>query len=62
MSYNWRIITAPPHIVDYVVAHLFCHLKHPNHSPTYWKSVKRETADYDVFWKWFKVHGGELVI
>ncbi|MDA9976130.1 M48 family metallopeptidase [Alphaproteobacteria bacterium] len=62
ISYNWRIIIAPHHIVDYVVVHELCHLKHPNHSPTYWKSVKREIADYDVRRKWLKVHGTELVI
>ena len=42
ISYNWRVIIAPHHIVDYVVVHELCHLKHPNHSPAYWKSVKRE--------------------
>jgi hypothetical protein len=62
ISYNWRIIIAPHHIVDYVVVHELCHLKNPNHSPAYWKSVKREVSDYEVCRKWLKVHAGELVI
>jgi predicted metal-dependent hydrolase len=62
ISYNWRIIIAPHHIVDYVVVHELCHLKHPNHSPAYWKSVKREVSDYEVCRQWLKEHGSNLVI
>ena len=62
ISYNWRIIITPNHIVDYVVVHELCHLKHPNHSPAYWKSVKREISDYEVCRQWLKEHGASLVI
>jgi predicted metal-dependent hydrolase len=62
ISYNWRIIIAPHHIVDYVVVHELCHLKHPNHSPAYWKSVKREISDYEIYRQWLKEHGSSLVI
>jgi predicted metal-dependent hydrolase len=62
ITYNWRIIMAPHHIVDYVVVHELCHLKHPNHSPTYWRFVKREIPDYDRCRQWLREHEGELVI
>ena len=62
ISYNWRIIIAPHHIVDYVVVHELCHLKHLNHSPTYWRSVKTEIPDYDSCRQWLRIHEGELVI
>ena len=62
ISYNWRIIIAPHHIVDYVVVHELCHLKHPNHSPAYWKSVKREISDYEEHRQWLKEHVRELVV
>jgi predicted metal-dependent hydrolase len=62
ISYNWRIIIAPHRIVDYVVVHELCHLKHPNHSPAYWKSVKREISTYEVCRQWLRVHTGGLVI
>ena len=62
ISYNWRIIIAPHHIVDYVVVHELCHLKHPNHSPTYWRFVKREIPDFDRCRQWLRMHEGELVI
>ena len=62
VSYNWRIIISPNHIVDYVVVHELCHFKHPNHSPAYWKSVKHEISDYEVCRQWLKEHGSSLVI
>ena len=62
ISYNWRIIIAPHHIVDYVVVHELCHLKHPNHSPAYWRSVKRVVPEFAIFRKWLSEHGSKLVI
>ena len=62
ISYNWRIIIAPQQIVDYVVVHELCHLKHLNHSRAYWNSVEREVPDYGVCRHWLKMHAGELVI
>ena len=62
ISYNWRIIIAPHNIVDYVVVHELCHLKHPNHSPTYWRSVKRVIPEFADFRKWLRDHESELVI
>lgn len=62
ISYNWRIIIAPHHIVNYVVVHELCHLKHPNHSPAYWNSVKRVIPDYKEYRQWLKKHVRELQI
>ena len=62
ISYNWRIVIAPHHIVDYVVVHELCHLKHQNHSPTYWKAVKRMIPDYKERRHWLKHHAAELMI
>lgn len=34
---NWRIMMAPLSLVDYVVAHELCHIKHRNHSDEFWR-------------------------
>jgi len=62
VSYNWRIIIAPHHIVDYVVVHELCHLKHLNHSPEYWKTVAREFPDYRECREWLKENGAGLMV
>lgn len=42
---NWRLVKAPPHLIDYVVAHELAHLKHLDHSPAFWGAVERLYPD-----------------
>jgi predicted metal-dependent hydrolase len=43
---NWRLIQAPPHIINYVTAHELAHLKEMNHSAKFWAVVGSMFADY----------------
>ena len=36
MSFSWRLVFAPPEVLDYLVAHEVAHLVHLNHSPRFW--------------------------
>jgi predicted metal-dependent hydrolase len=36
---NWRLIQAPPHIINYVVCHELAHLIEMNHSAKFWQQV-----------------------
>jgi len=60
--FNWRIIMAPPSIVDYVVVHELCHLEHHNHSPDYWHLVESIMPEYCAARGWLKQHGHGLEI
>ena len=60
LNFTWRLMMAPPEIVDYVVVHELCHLKHPNHSPEFWKEVERILPDYKQRRKWLKENGLKL--
>lgn len=46
ISLNWRLMLAPPDILDYVVVHELCHLLVPDHSPRFWAEVARVLPDW----------------
>ncbi len=60
LSFNYRLIFAPPRILDYVVVHELCHLTHMNHSKDFWNMVASVMPEYKVHRKWLREHGHEL--
>lgn len=60
ISFNWRIIMAPPPVLDYLVIHELCHMLQPNHSPKYWQEVARWCPDYVEHRSWLRQNGGLL--
>lgn len=62
IQYNWQIILAPSEIVDYLVAHEVCHLRHPNHSPAFWQLVASVCPSYYSDRAWLKTQGISLML
>ncbi len=62
IQFNWKIIIAPNPIVDYVVVHELCHLRHHNHSPDFWKCVEWVLADYRERKDWLRANGAGMVV
>ncbi|WP_159977407.1 M48 family metallopeptidase [Roseobacter cerasinus] len=60
LMYSWRLILAPPEVLDYVAAHEVAHLVEMNHSPAFWAEVTRLYGDYAAPRKWLRTHGSEL--
>lgn len=60
VQFNWKVILAPHKIVDYVVIHELCHLKHHDHSPAFWTSVERYMPDYLDSKEWLKMVGSRF--
>ena len=60
LMYNWRLIMAPPAVLDYVAAHEVAHLIEMNHSPAFWAVVARLYPRWQVQRDWLKRHGGAL--
>jgi predicted metal-dependent hydrolase len=60
LSYSWRLILAPPFVLDYLAAHEVAHLVEMNHSPRFWRTVLRVCADTRRAKAWLDAHGAEL--
>lgn len=60
MSFSWRLMLAPPSILDYVAAHECAHLVHLNHSPAFWRVLKELRVDARAARDWFAVNGASL--
>ena len=43
---NWRLVTMPDSVRDYVLIHELMHLKRMDHSPRFWKLVEAACPEY----------------
>ncbi|MBP5399176.1 MAG: M48 family metallopeptidase [Alphaproteobacteria bacterium] len=60
INYNWRIMLAPPLVIDYLTAHEVAHLKHQDHSPEFWKCVDELAKDAAYGRQWLKKNAESL--
>jgi predicted metal-dependent hydrolase len=61
LSFNWRLVLAPIEVLDYVVVHELCHLRHPNHSPRFWQLVASRRPQWRSGREWLREFGPELL-
>ena len=60
LMYSWRLVMAPPEVLDYVAAHEVAHLQEMNHSAAFWAVVARLCPDYQGPRRWLRDHGSDL--
>jgi predicted metal-dependent hydrolase len=60
LNFSWRLILAPPFVLDYLAAHEVAHIQHMNHSPMFWALTRRLFPDTDRAEAWLKAHGNSL--
>lgn len=60
LSFCWRLILAPEHVIDYVVAHEVAHLRHMNHGPRFWKLVGELCPGHAEARAWLRAKGAQL--
>lgn len=61
LSLNFRLLMAPPEVVDYVIVHELAHEEHPNHGSRFWRLVAQHMPDYQEQGEWLKENGHWLV-
>lgn len=60
LNFSWRLIMAPPFVLDYLAAHEVAHLVHLDHSPRFWSLARRLCSDTDRAEAWLSAHGAHL--
>lgn len=60
LSFNWRLVMAPPAVLDYVVVHELAHRKQQNHSKDFWQVVAQYYPDYKAARAWLRANSSLL--
>ncbi|MDY8109083.1 SprT family zinc-dependent metalloprotease [Fulvimarina sp. 2208YS6-2-32] len=60
LSFSWRIVMAPPRVLDYLAAHEVAHFVEMNHSPAFWAVCRSLCPDMDEGRAWLKANGASL--
>jgi len=61
ISLNWRLVQAPPEVLDYVIVHELMHLLEMNHSARFWALVEAACPNFRASERWLKAHGPSLL-
>lgn len=58
---NWRLVFAPLSVLEYVVVHELCHIRHRDHSARFWDLVRTHLPGYRQERVWLRNHGAGLM-
>ena len=61
ISLNWRLIMAPPDVVDYLVVHELAHLTEQHHGREFWQLVGEYIPDYKKKAEWLEQNSTKLI-
>lgn len=62
LSFCYRLVMAPPAVIDAVVCHELCHLRHLNHGPGFRKLLAEVCPEHDESMSWLRDHHDDLQI
>lgn len=60
LSFSWRIIMAPPEVLDYLAAHEVAHLQEMNHGTAFWDLVRKLCPEMERHKAWLRKNGAAL--
>jgi hypothetical protein len=62
LSFGFRLIMAPPAIIDYVIVHELMHIKEKNHSAAFWKLIEAVMPEYKIHRLWLKENNHKFIL
>jgi hypothetical protein len=60
LSFSWRLVMAPPEILDYVVVHELAHLRWAGHGVRFWSLVRRFAPAAEHNRRWLRQNEARL--
>jgi len=61
LSYSWRLVFCPDHVIDYLAAHEVAHLQHMDHSKAFWTLCDSLSDNMIGGREYLKLYGTELM-
>lgn len=61
LSLNWRLIMAPPEVVDYLIIHELAHLSEQHHGREFWQFVGEYDPEYKKHAEWLDQNSAKLI-
>ena len=61
LNFNCLLMLAPDGVIDSIVVHELCHLKHMNHSKRFYAEIEKVLPDYRQHQQWLKENGEFLL-
>lgn len=61
LNFNCLLALAPQNVLEYVVVHELCHIRHMDHSEKFWSDVERYFPEYKSARSWLKTDGSALI-
>ncbi len=60
LNFNWKLVMAPLHVIDYLIIHELSHLKHFNHGEQFWQTVEQFCPGYNLCEEWLEKNSALL--
>ena len=62
LAFSFRLIMAPPAVIDYVIVHELMHIKEKSHSSKFWKLIEAVRPEYKLHRRWLKENGHKFIL
>ena len=62
LSLSFRLIMAPPAVIDYVIVHELMHIREKSHSSRFWKLIEAVMPEYKIHRKWLKEESPKFIL
>src|SRR5450830_140673 len=60
LHFHWKCLMAPLTVIDYIVVHELCHMRHRDHSEAFWNEVDKVLPNYRERKEWLRQRGANL--